>query len=249
MSETLESIENEVKVLIAIQARSNSTRFPQKIYQTIGKKTVLQHVIDQAKSAKLYVERSCHKKSIRCDIAILHPENDNQLIHLFRHSGAILIPGDEQNVLSRFAKAKEIMKPDYIVRLTSDCPMILDFIISKHINVAVFNDFDYVSNVEESCRQVADGFDTEILSARAIDWLSENATTDEEKEHVTLAIRRKKPRELRQAFVSSKLDSSKYKLSLDTPADLEVIRQFYHDREFKMNIAMKTFGRKNIFEI
>lgn len=253
MSSTLNLIENkpvaEVKVLIAIQARTNSTRFPQKIYQTVGKKMVLDHVIDQAKSAKIYVERSTHKKVIKCDIAVLHPENDIQLMTTFRHSGAQLIAGSESDVLSRYVKAIRATKADYIVRLTSDCPLMLDFIISKHINVAVHNDLDYVSNVEESCRQVADGFDCEILSSRAIEWLNDNAMTDFEKEHVTVLLRSKKPNNLKQAFISSKLDSSHIKLSLDTPDDLVNIRKYYHEREHKMNVAQKNFGRKNVYEL
>lgn len=239
----------DVKVLIAIQARTNSTRFPQKIYQTVGKKMVLQHVIDQAKSAKLYVERSTHKKIIKCDIAVLHPTDDIQLITTFRNSGAQLIGGDEQDVLSRYVKAQKQTNADYIVRLTSDCPLILDFIISKHINVAVFNDLDYASNVEESVRLIFDGMDCEIMSRRALEWLNENADTDQFKEHVTQALRLRRPGHLKFGFVSSKLDSSGLKLSLDTKEDLERIRAYFHEREFKMNLALKTFGRKNVYEI
>ena len=179
----------QINVLIAIQARSNSTRFPQKIYQMIGKKMVLQHVIDQAKSAKIYIERPS-KKNIKCDIVVLHPEDDNQLISNFRNSGVLLLSGNEHDVLSRYIKAYNALKPAYIVRLTSDCPLILDFIISKHINVAVLNQYDYVSNVEESCRQSADGLDCEILSAKTMEWLSTQELTKDEKEHVTLAIRK-----------------------------------------------------------
>lgn len=244
------STENRpINVLIAIQARSNSTRFPQKIYQLIGKKMVLQHVIDQVKSAKNYTERATQKKQVKCQIAILHPHNDIQVQTFFKSSDARLIAGDENDVLSRYLQAQKQLNSDYVVRLTSDCPLILDFMISKHINVAVFNEIDYASNVHESCRQVADGFDVEIMSRRAMKWLEENAFSSEEREHVTLAIRNKMPSELKIAFVSSKLDTSHLKLSLDTEEDLERIREYYHNRENKMNIALRTFGRKGIYEI
>lgn len=239
---------NYTKVMICIQARSNSTRFPQKIYQMIGKKMVLQHVIDQAKSSKIYTERPSPRKNVKCDIALLHPENDNQLISMFRNSGIMMIGADEQDVLSRYIKAYKDHKPDYIVRLTSDCPMIFDFIISKHINVAIFNQYDYVSNVDEECRQVADGLDCEIMSAKAIEWLMSQDLNKDEKEHVTIAIRKKNPHELKKGFISSKFDSSKMKLSLDTPEDLDNIRNFYHEREFKVGLAIKNYGRSNIFE-
>jgi spore coat polysaccharide biosynthesis protein SpsF len=238
----------KVSVLIVIQARSNSTRFPQKIYQMIGKKMCLQHVIDQAKSAKLYVERSNHKKQINCDILVVHPENDSQVVTSFK-SHCNMLAGSELDVLSRYLKAYDLYKPDYIVRLTSDCPLILDFIISKHINTAILNDLDYVSNVEESCRTSFDGTDCEIMSAKAMEWLRENAKSRDDQEHVTLALRREKPRVLSQGFISFKLDSSNIKLSLDTEQDLQNIREYYHGRETKLINALRIFGKRGIFEL
>ncbi len=244
-----ENFNPEVKVLIAIQARTNSTRFPQKIYQTLGNKMILQHVVDQARSAKIYVQRPSRAVTVKCEIAVLHPENDDQLKTLFNGCGAQLIGGDEQDVLSRFVKAQKITSADYIVRLTSDCPLILDFMISKHINAAVFNNLDYVSNVDEAVRLVFDGMDCEIMSQKALDWLDKNALSKEEREHVTIAIRKRKPESLKYGFVASKLDSSALKLSLDTKEDLERIRQYYHEREHKLSLAIKSFGRKNVFDI
>ena len=240
---------DRVKVLIAIQARSNSTRFPQKIYQTIGKKPVLQHVIDSSLSSKRYISMSTHKKKIDCDVAVLHPITDHQVINFCKGKGILLIGGDEENVLSRFLNAFDQCHPDFIVRLTSDCPLILDFVITKHINVAVLNDLDYVSNVEESCRLAFDGLDCEVLSRNAVEWLRENATSIFDKEHVTTAIRRERPRELSQGFVSFKLDNSSLKLSLDTPDDLDRIRDYFHKRETKMTAATKMFGKRFIYEL
>ena len=243
----------QVNVLIAIQARSNSTRFPGKIFELIGKKTVLQHVIDAAASAKFYIEQRSKKSNARCEIAVLHPEGDSNIVSGYKQS-ATLIAGDEHDVLSRFIKAKDLLKFDYVVRLTSDCPMVLDYIISKHINTAIYNNLDYVSNVQEECRQIADGFDVEIMSAKALDWLNENATTKEEREHVSIAIRTKSPTCLDVGYISSRVDSSKIKMSLDTPEDLERIRAYYHEREFKIGIAKKKFNiygphKTRIYEI
>lgn len=234
------------RVLIAIQARSNSSRFPGKIFEEIGRKMVLSHVIDAAKSAKIYVERA---GKVHCDVAILHPEGDTKIIEKFKNSGVLLISGPEHDVLTRYVSAQRLTLADYVVRLTSDCPLVFDFIISKHINVAVYNKLDYVSNVEESCRQIADGFDCEIMSANAIEWLAENAKTAEEREHVTLALRTRDSRALSQGFVSSKMDTSDMKLSLDTKEDLDRIRSFYHRREHKMDNAILRFGRKRVYEL
>ena len=140
----------QLEVLIAIQARSNSARFPKKIYEMIGDRPVLQHVIDQAKSTAEHLTKYSNKVKVRCQVAVLHPDGDNELVKTFRGSGAILMAGPEHDVLTRFVTAQRLTDCDFVVRLTSDCPLILDYVIAKHINVACHNLFDYVSNVEET---------------------------------------------------------------------------------------------------
>lgn len=238
-----------INVLIAIQARSNSTRFPRKIYEHIGRKRVLDHVIDRAKSAAQHVTRFPTNRDLKAHVAILHPETDHELVKTFLSSDCHFIGGPEHDVLARYIKAQEITQADYIVRLTSDCPLLLDFVIVKHINSATFKSLDYVSNVEESCRSAADGFDCEVMSAKAIAWLKENAIDPEDREHVTSMIRRVRPKELAQGFVSFKYDSSSEKMSLDTPEDLERIKRYYHQREHKLAHAERLFGKGNVFEL
>ncbi len=241
-----------INVLIAIQARSNSTRFPKKIYELIGNKRVLEHVIDRAKSTAAHIERYTTKIKIKCEVAVLHPAHDTELVRTFNGCGAIMIGGDEQDVLSRFVEAQKMTDADYVVRLTSDCPLIMDFVIAKHIHVAAFNhpskQYDYISNIEEECRFVADGFDCEVMSRKALDWLDANATDEFEREHVSLAIRKRRPRELKQAFVSFKLDTSHMKMSVDTPDDLMRMRRYHHDREHKMAVAKQLFGT-DVYEL
>lgn len=237
-----------IEVLIAIQARSNSTRFPRKIFESIGDKSVLDHVIERAKSTAAHITRYTSKLKINCSVAVLHPDGDDELVRAFRSSGAILIAGSEEDVLSRYVHAQSLTDADYVVRLTSDCPLILDFVIAKHIHVACFNNYDYVSNVEEKCRSVADGFDCEVISRRALEWLNTNAKSASDREHVTTLIRSARPSNLSQAFISMKLDTSGMKMSLDTKEDLDRIRAYYHQRLGKMDIARAMFDR-DVYEL
>jgi spore coat polysaccharide biosynthesis protein SpsF len=237
-----------LEVLIAIQARSNSTRLPKKIYESIGDRSVLDHVIDRAKSTAAHITKYTNKLKINCTVAVLHPENDDELVKAFRGSGAILIAGSENDVLSRYIHAQSLTDADYVVRLTSDCPLILDFVIAKHIHVACFNQYDYVSNVEDSCRLIADGFDCEVISRRAMNWLSQNARSPEDREHVTQAIRKRRPPQLSQAFVSMKMDTSDMKMSVDTIEDLNRMRDYYHKRAAKVDVAKAMFGT-HVYEL
>ena len=245
-----------IEVLIAIQARSNSTRFPKKIYEQIGDRRVLDHVIDRALDAADHIHRHTTRIKINCTVAILHPSTDDEIVRTFRSPNVIMIPGPEHDVLTRYVTAAEMTGANYVVRLTSDCPLIFPFIIAKHINCAAFSTMphvfegpiDYLSNVDETCRNVADGLDCEILSKRALEWLNKMATDPSDREHVTTAIRRMRPNSLRQGFVSMNLDTSEMKLSVDTPADLERIRTYYHTKEHKLNAARKAFGN-SVYEL
>lgn len=205
-------------------------------------------MIDQAKSAAAHVSRSKNRE-IRCQVALLYPSYDHELVNTFKSSDCLLIGGDEDDVLSRYIQAQETSGCDYLVRLTSDCPLMLDYVIVKHINVAAYNFVDYASNIEESCRTVADGFDCEVLSKRAMSWLKANAVTKEDKEHVTTAIRRVRPLSLKQAFVSMKIDTAHMKMSVDTPEDLERMRAYYEARENKKREAIRIFGASQIYEL
>lgn len=237
----------QIKILIGIQARSNSTRFPGKIYEYVGNRRVLDHVIDRANSAASHVTRYRKEQNLKCLVAVLHPSDDKRLIDTFRSNSVQLISGPEQDVLARFVNAQSITGADYIVRLTSDCPLIFDYIIAKHINVATFQNLDYVNNVDEACRCIADGFDCEIMSKRALSWLDQNAKGDE-REHVTLALRKHRPAELTYGFILPKLDTSNMKMSVDTQDDLDRVRAYYHQHEAKRQKSDLIYGR-NIYEL
>lgn len=228
---------------MGIQARSTSSRFPGKILEKIGFKTVLAHVVDQAQRSCQHVNKY-NKLPIDAQVMVLAPVGDDEV---FKAANCKILQGDEFDVLSRYVSAKNLSGADFVVRLTSDCPLIMDFMITKHINVAVNNGYDYVSNVEESCRTIADGFDCEVMSARCIDWLNANAVGDD-REHVSTLLRKKRPAELSQGFIMTKLDTSHMKMSVDTPDDLEVIRVYYHNLERKRDEAFRLF-KGNIYEL
>ncbi len=245
-----------IEVLIAIQARSTSTRFPRKIFADIGGKRMLDHVIDRAQAAAEHVMRHTTRVKIKCQVAILHPANDDELVKTFRTPNVIFIGGPEADVLSRYASAQRMTDSDYVVRLTSDCPMIFPFIIAKHINSAAFSTqshvidgpIHYLSNIDEECRTVADGLDCEIMSRDALEWLDAKAKDASDREHVTTAIRRMRPDHLSQGLITMNLDTSHMKLSVDTPEDLDRVRAFYETRLTKMGAARRLFGNR-VYEL
>ena len=65
------------------------------------------------------------------------------------------------DVLERFYYAAKSENPDWLVRLTSDCPLIDPVIIDEVIKYAVDNDCDYASNTLNPT--YPDGLDVEVF--------------------------------------------------------------------------------------
>jgi spore coat polysaccharide biosynthesis protein SpsF (cytidylyltransferase family) len=229
------------KVLIAIQARSTSTRFPRKAFAMLGGKTLLQHVVDACNNAAIYSNKYSAKRGIFVETAVLCPSGDD-IAEAFK--GKVLIhEGPENDVLTRYAQAAKKFSADYIVRVTGDCPLIPSFLITKHINAATENSHDYLSNIDERIRTALDGMDCEVMSRRALEWLDTHASGDYDRQHVTPLIRKQPPHWASIGHVIGHFDFSNIKLSVDTQEDLERVKHHFEKIEQAKDTAHKLFGR------
>lgn len=211
------------RVAIGIQARSTSVRFPNKVFADICGKPMLKWVIDAARESAAYLSRPNLPRLIDTSVYLLIPEGDK--IGSVFHNEATLVDGPEFDVLARYKKLLDLTSADYVVRITADCPLIPPPVITKIVNVAVFNNLDYASNIDERIRLSFDGMDCEVVSARLLKYMAEHAWTKEDREHVTTFARSNKmPKEFKTAHVIGYVDLSGLKLSVDTPEDLEAVR-------------------------
>lgn len=233
------------QVVIGIQARSTSTRFPRKVHRMLDGKPILQHVIDSANRAATYINRHSLKLRELVSVAVLVPAGD-EITTAFQ-GRALIIEGPEDDVLARYRMAAERLSADYMVRVTSDCPLLPDHMIQKHIKVAVKNGFDYCSNVDEQARTAIDGHDVEVMSKRALNWIHENAKEQKHREHVTLGLRELKlPDDFRVGHIIGYLNQSHIKLSVDTPEDLERVEVEYFRRKRAEEAAIKLHGKQSV---
>ena len=235
------------KVLIAIQARSGSTRLPRKAYELIGERRMLDHVVDSCREAARYLMTRRVSMAPEVTVALLVPTADPIAKDFAR--GIDLVEGPEQDVLARYYSALERFHPDFVVRITGDCPLIPDFLIGKHITTAIKGRYDYVSNVDEETRTAIDGHDCEVMSARMLGWLHGAAESKADREHVTLLARREPPDWARMGVVLNYHDQSHLKLSVDTAEDLAIVRDEYSRRDLKVFKAERKFGRQSVHRI
>ena len=210
---------------IIIQARSTSKRFPGKIHEKIGQKTILQMVIDVCNKAAAYVNSYTSRHGVVCGVALAIPEGDEVSKLYSRYT---IISGDENDVLSRYKKAADKLGSDFIVRITSDCPLIPDFIICKAINFATRDGLDYLTNADPRYRTSPDGHDVEVISRKLLDWLNENAN-EGHREHVTSYLIKNRPSWAKCRNIVGYTDFSALKISVDTKEDLIRLQEM-HDK-------------------
>lgn len=232
--------------MIGIQARSTSTRLPGKVFEKIGDFEILEHMVITARECADYINKLSQKNNIFVEVALLVPKSDPIVEKYFNYVD--IYEGDEHDVLSRYSEACLKWNADYIVRITSDCPLLPSALISKHINIAVKGSFDYTSNVDEMLRTSIDGWDVEVLSQKVLFWLDKMTVDPKEREHVTLHLRKSTlPSTYKVAHIINHLYQPHIKLSVDTKEDLERVRKEYDTIKRCIDIAIEKDGNRSVF--
>ena len=208
-----------VKVLAITQARYGSTRLPAKILKEVNGKTLLE----------IHLRRILQAKTVNAlKIATTDEEGAKYIIEVADKVGVGYHKGSVDDVLSRFYDTAASEKPDYVIRFTSDCPLIDPTIIDEAVNFAITHDFDYV-NVDPAC--FPDGLDTEVMKFSALEKAYKEADERSDREHVTPYIWRNGTAKGGSFFKTFSMQNKEgnynandYRITLDNPEDYEVLK-------------------------
>ena len=166
-----------MKVAAIIQARYGSSRLPGKILMDLCGKPVLQRVIERVRRSK-YVNEVFVVTSIG--------RENLPVLRLCADLGVRVFAGAEDDVLDRYYQLAKLVKPDYIVRVTADCPC-FDWELLDRALSAMSSNTDYLSDFDET---LPDGLDLEIVRFEALERSWHEAQMASEREHVTQYIRK-----------------------------------------------------------
>lgn len=202
-------------ILAILQARTTSSRLPNKVLKSILGKPMLAHQIERVKRSRLIDNLV---------VATSTDSSDNALLDLCRCLGVECFRGNLDDVLDRFYQAALPYKPDHIVRLTGDCPLIdpniIDMVIKFHVN----GNYDYSSNCLEPT--YPDGLDTEVFKYKCLFEAWQEAKLKSEREHVTPFINKQSNR-YKLGCLKSPIDYSSLRWTVDESADFEFVSQIY----------------------
>ena len=203
-----------MKYLVLIQARCGSTRLPNKVLKDLCGKPALQRMIERVQRSKL-VDEVMVVTSIE--------KNNLPILKLCSEIGIRIGIGSEDDVLDRFYQTAKLLKPEYVIRLTADCPCfdaeLLDQAISE-----MKPDSDYMAMTSES---FADGLDLEIMKYTALEKAWRDANHSFEREHVTQYIVRRPEMFKLQNFESPIGYFGDHRWTVDEPEDFDVVQRIY----------------------
>lgn len=205
------------KISIITQARVGSTRFPQKVLQKINDDTMLGLHIKRLQKSHL---------GHSIIVATTLEEDADQIVEIAENMGKKVFQGSTSDVLDRFYNAALLDRPDYVVRVTSDCPLIDAELIDKVIQKALDYNLDYCANVLK--QEYPDGQDIEVFKFSALEKAWKESKLKSDREHVTPYIRRNSSFNNIDMFQSANFDApsnfNDIRMTVDEKVDLDTIR-------------------------
>jgi spore coat polysaccharide biosynthesis protein SpsF len=229
------------RVIAIIQGRMSSSRLPGKILADIAGQPMLQRVFIRTSRATNVTETI---------FATTTDPSDDPVAEYCDFSGIPLRRGSLYDVLDRYYQTATQAKADVVVRVTADCPAIDPTLIDDVVNTLLSDlytadgtQFDFACNrlPPPWHRTYPIGLDVEVCTFEALKKAWKEAKEPQHREHampffyegVELSVISRRlsegvsPRGFRIAVLNYTTDFGEYRWTVDTPEDLEFMRQIY----------------------
>ena len=201
-------------ILGILQARTNSSRLPNKILLKIKEKTILEYELERILKSieinKIIVATTTNKK-------------DDEIVKICEKMKIEYYRGSENDVLHRFKMASDTTNAKTIVRLNSDCPLLDPLLIDDTIRLFLTSEYDYVSTLFPKTGSYPDGMSVEVFSKNLLDKIFLESKKPSEREHVTPLIWNN-PQKFKIKRMENKKNLSKYRFCLDYEEDFHLIK-------------------------
>ena len=206
----------EIKTILITQARTRSTRLPRKILMEINNTPLL----------KIHLDRLSEAKNVDNIIVATTDNADDDIIEkITKEWNYDVFRGSENDVLDRYYQAVKNIKPTWVVRVTSDCPLIDPLLVDKIIEITQNENKDYGSNVIDET--FPDGQDIEVFKFSALEKAWKDAIKPSDREHVTPFIRNNSNLKFGNIFSATSykndIDYSNVRMTIDEQLDFDLI--------------------------
>jgi spore coat polysaccharide biosynthesis protein SpsF len=206
-----------MKLLVVVQARTSSTRLPQKVLLPLAGKPLLERMLERVQAARTPFD-VC--------VATTTDAGDDPVARLAARMGVACVRGHPTDLLDRHIEAARQTDADAVAKIPSDCPLIDPAVIDLVLRAFLEDtSFDYVSNLHPATWP--DGYDVEVMTRAALETAHREATRPHEREHTTPFLW-DHPERFRLRNVVWERDLQRtHRLTIDYREDYEVIRAVF----------------------
>ena len=207
------SVHTGKAVIACIAVRMKSTRLPRKALADIHGEPMTLRLIERLRAAKTIDE------IVICTST--HPD-DASLVDLAKEWGVQALAGSEEDVLSRFILAAEQYGADLVLRVTGDNvltdPETIDHMVTHHIATGA----DYTRT-----NGLPLGVTAEVMSVTMLPRLHDLMPDPNQSEYMMLYAFDPDHFHCEVLEAPPEVNRPHYALTVDIPADLELIRRIY----------------------
>lgn len=206
---------------IIIQARTGSTRLPNKMGKLFyNKESLLEIIINRLKESKLPII-----------IATTTNAADNVIEDIAVSRNVKVFRGDENDVLKRFIDAAEHFGAEKIIRVCADNPLFdieaLKFLYQNFIESNV-DYWCFATNEGTPTIKTHYGFWCEGVTLLALKKVQKLTNESLFREHVTNFIyTNPKQFTIEKEIINAEIEELKLRLTIDTLADFELMKEVY----------------------
>lgn len=234
------------RIVVIVQARTSSSRLPGKVLQEIAGQPMFVRVVQRLARAEMINQ---------IVVATTTDPSDEPIAVLCSERGFPCFRGSLHDVLDRFYQAALAFRADVIVRITADCPIIDPGLVDLTVKAFLGSEcslpgrisqrasnlegqpypFDFAANrlPPPWKRTYPIGLDTEVCSMKALERAWIEADQKYQREHVMpylyddVGVNFDQACRFRVLQIDHAQDCGAYRWTVDTPADLEVVRRIY----------------------
>jgi spore coat polysaccharide biosynthesis protein SpsF len=228
-----------MRFVCIIEARTRSTRLPNKVLLPILGRPMLERMIERLKRART-VDGIV--------IATTDHPSDSAIIDIAERTGIGAFRGSEEDVLARVLGAARWAGADIVVETTGDCPLHDPAIIDKVVADFRIGGADFVANMLSYT--TPRGTDVRVFRTEALDEINRTSSDPADHEHVSLHFW-EHPEKYRLRNVRTELPAevADYRLTVDTVNDFKLVEAVYKELyprnpEFTLGDILELFTRR-----
>ncbi len=225
-----------MNIIAIIQARMGSSRLPGKILKPVGDTDVLSYNIARCRAIKGLSE---------VVVATSTLPQDDLIVQWCQNQGVTYFRGSEDDVLDRYVQCAKVYKPDYVMRVTSDCPFV-DYEMASEMVALMERERKDVMLLEGDLPR---GLAVELISYETLLTINERGKEPRHREHVTYyAYEFKEQFETVSYQVPENRQAPKTRITLDTEEDyamLVKVAAHFNDNLLVSSVEVINFLRKN----